>query len=98
EEAEVAERARSLGIPAEVLDRTQTAAKEPALEMNVAGAVYFPMDCHLAPQSLVAMLREKLQQMGVSFQWGAQFQSWKLSRRRVTGIRTLCGDFDAEEY
>src|SRR4051794_2417058 len=41
-EAAYAMRAQALGIPAEPLDARQTAALDPAITMDVAGAVYFP--------------------------------------------------------
>jgi D-amino-acid dehydrogenase len=98
EESEVAVRANALGIRAEVLDRSQTAAKEPDLEMDVAGSVYFPGDLHLTPQALLAVLREKLDEAGVHLEWGAEFRSWKFDRRRITSIVTSRGEFEAEEF
>src|SRR5580765_83208 len=47
EEAKMATQANSLGVPAEVLDAKKTAALDPGIRMEIAGAVYFPMDCHL---------------------------------------------------
>jgi transposase len=47
-------KARDLGIPAEVLDAAQTAKLDPGVRMNVAGSVYYPKDCHLAPARFMA--------------------------------------------
>ena len=49
EEGKMAEQARRLGVPAEVLDAKQTAALDPGVLMDVAGAIFFPKDCHLTP-------------------------------------------------
>jgi D-amino-acid dehydrogenase len=54
EEAKTADVARQLGVPAEVLDRNATEALEPALRFDIAGAVYYPRDCHLTPETLIA--------------------------------------------
>jgi len=49
DEAEFAKKANQLGVPAEVLDASQTASRDPNVRMNIAGSVYFPKDCHLSP-------------------------------------------------
>jgi D-amino-acid dehydrogenase len=98
EEAEVASRANELGVPAELLDRSQAAAKEPGIEMDVAGAVYFPRDCHLIPQDLMRTLRQRAQNLGVDLKWGSEFQSWRLDRTRITAAVTSTGALDAEEF
>src|SRR4051812_21616206 len=64
EEARTAARARELGVPAEVLDAKGAAGMEPEIRMDVAGAVYYPMDCHLSPGRLMAGLRK-----GVDVKW-----------------------------
>ena len=53
EESETAEMGRALGIAAEVLDANAVAALDPGIRMDVAGAVYFPQDCHLTPDRFV---------------------------------------------
>jgi D-amino-acid dehydrogenase len=98
EEAEVASRANSLGVPALVLDRTQAAGKEPGVEMDVAGAVYFPKDCHLTPRDLMRVLRGRAEGLGVGFRWETEFQSWRVGRGRVSAVRTSGGDLEAEEF
>src|SRR5207248_260833 len=54
DEARAAQQANQLGIPAEVLTPAQTSKLEPGIRFDIAGSVYFPQDCHLAPQRLVA--------------------------------------------
>ena len=49
--------ARALGVPAECSGRDEAAALEPELRLDVAGAVHYPLDCHLAPDRLMAALR-----------------------------------------
>ncbi len=69
EEARTAEQARALGIPAEVLEAKQAAALDPGATMRIAGAVYFPLDCHLAPARFMAALQSQLEQLGARFIW-----------------------------
>ena len=45
--------------PTIILDKRQLAAREPGIAMDVAGAVYFPLDCHLSPGRLMAVAAQK---------------------------------------
>ena len=40
--------------------------------MDVAGAVYFPKDCHLSPEQYLAALQRQCEQAGVKFVWNAE--------------------------
>jgi len=72
EEAKFAARANELGVPAEVLDAKQTAARDPGMTMDVAGSVYFPKDAHLSPNCFMAALKTQCLQMGVVFRWNVE--------------------------
>lgn len=98
EEAEAAHAARRLGMPAEVLSPAEAARRDPAVRMDVAGAVHFPEDCHLAPARLMAWLTDALQAAGVRFEWDAEVVGWRVHRRRVEAARTRRGDFAADEF
>ena len=60
EEAQVAREAHEIGLQAEVLDATAAALLDPAITLDVAGAVYFPQDCHLSPSRFMASLRRRV--------------------------------------
>lgn len=98
EEAEVAKRANALGIPAEVLTPEETARLEPNVRMDIAGAVYFPKDCHLSPNRFVAGLTKQLQAEGVTFHWGTEVTGWRASNGRVQSVITSQGELQADEY
>jgi D-amino-acid dehydrogenase len=103
EEAKTAELACSLGIPAEVLDAKQTAARDPAVRMDVAGAVYFPLDCHLVPARFMAALQQQCEQAGVKFIWSSEVADWKSAASvrvpRIRSITTSHGDeIEADEF
>ena len=85
EEVRTAELGRALGIAAEVLDARQVAALDPGIRMDIAGAVYFPQDCHLSPGSL----------RGASCRTGSRRRaSSSPGTPRVTGWRVEGGRHD----
>ena len=98
DEARVAERARALGIPAEVLDARQTAALEPDVPMNVAGSIYFPKDAHLTPERLMAALETQLKHLGADFHWSTEITGWRLQHGRLEAAVTPQGEITADEY
>lgn len=87
EEAKTAEQSRALGIPAEVLDAKQTAALDPGARLNIAGSVYFPLDCHLTPARFMAALQEQCEDVAVSFIWNKEVTDWQLDGHRVRSVK-----------
>jgi D-amino-acid dehydrogenase len=98
EESETAAMARKLGIPAEVLTSEQTAQLDPNITMDIAGAVYFPKDCHLSPQKFITGLTCDLEQRGVEFRWSAEVTGWRRGKSRIEAVQTSRGDVMADEY
>ena len=98
EEATNAARARELGIPAEVLDAKQTAALDPSVRMDIAGSVYFPRDCHLAPGKFMAALERECMRGGATFSYETEVTGWQTSGERIETVETKRGDFQADEY
>ena len=101
EERALADRANALGVPAEVLTPEAVARLDPGIDMDVAGAVYFPKDCHLAPGRLVAALTDALQREGATLRWGAEVTGWRRAAdgASVAGVRTADGaEAEADEY
>lgn len=98
EEAKMAEEAKRLGIPAEVLSAQQVAALEPGVRYDIAGAVYFPKDCHLNPQRFVQSLTDTLKSAGADLKFGARVEEWKTDGSRVTGVQTSTGFLQGDEY
>ena len=101
EETRGAEHARSLGVAAEVLSPAATAALEPNLRMTIAGSVYFPMDCHFAPERLMAVLAREVERAGVEVRYHTSVSAWRASGNRIAGVRTDRageGELTADEY
>lgn len=98
EEAELAHRARELGIPASVLDPQETAALDPNITMTVRGSVYYPKDCHLNPGQLIASLRSKIDSLGGKFVYGEHVVGWDERSGSLRAVRTSHGEFQADEF
>lgn len=100
EEAQAAERARELGIPAEVLDAKQTAALDPGATLDIAGSVFFPKDCHLTPGRFMAGLKQQAVALGVKFDWNVEVNDFRVGRERALGAAVLDGgaEIEADEF
>lgn len=98
EEAHVALRARELGLPAEVVSGARAATLDPGVRMAVAGAIYFPLDCHLSPQNLLATLLRRAHTAGVKFQWSTEVTHWRTASSRVTAVTTSNGEIPADAF
>jgi D-amino-acid dehydrogenase len=99
EESLTAEKARALGIPAEVLDAKQTAALDPAARMDIAGSVYFPKDCHFSPGEFMAALQAQLEKLGVRFLWQVAATGFKLQNNRIRAVELgHDGEIEGDEF
>ena len=98
DEAKTAEQARNLGIPAEVLTAGGTAALDPNITMDIAGSVYFPLDCHFSPDRFMATLQIAAANSGVQFNWETEVKGWQTTAGTVFSIETDRGKLSADEY
>lgn len=98
EEAHAAQAARQLDVPAEVLTPAQAAALDPGVTMDIAGAVHFPLDCHLAPQQFMAQLQQRLIERGAAFHWETNVLGWKKAGDQLIAVKTSRGDITADEF
>lgn len=98
EEAYMAAKARSLGIPAEVLDARQAAARDPGVTMDIAGAVYFERDCHLDPARYVTTLERRLRAAGVELLYDIDVTGWRKEGNRLASAHTTRGEIAAAEF
>ena len=101
EETKTAEYARRLGISSEVLTPSATAELEPNLRMAIAGSVYFPVDCHLAPERLMAVLAREVEAAGVEVSYDTGVDGWRSKGNRIEAVRTsgiVGAEVRADEY
>lgn len=97
EEAHMAEQARALGIPAEVLDAKATAKLDPAVTMDVCGSVYFPKDCHLSPGRFIAALEAELVRLGVNLLWETEVTGFEVEGQALKAVKTSRGPVGSHE-
>src|SRR5262249_4437243 len=97
-EARIAEQAKALGMPAEVLTAAGVAAREPDIRRRIAGGVYFPLDGHLVPGRLMAALRRETQRLGVELRHQTDVRGWRKQNGRIGAVETTAGVFEADEF
>ena len=98
EEERGAEQARKLGIPAEVLDAQGLAKLEPNICMDVAGAIYFPRDCHLTPNKFMARMKALVKDAGANVMWETDARGVKREGKHIRAVATSEGDIEADEF
>jgi D-amino-acid dehydrogenase len=97
EEGALAEKARQLGVPAEVLNRDAAAKLDPDVQMDIAGAIYFPKDCHLAPGRFMAGLKARLMECGANFVWNTEVIGFENAASKIKSVKTSRDEFVADE-
>jgi D-amino-acid dehydrogenase len=97
-EAHVAKHATELGLKTDVLGPKQTAALDPNIRMDIAGAVYFADDCHLVPGRFMAALKQQVKDLGVNVSWNTTARAWRHARGHIEALSTDKGDLQAAEY
>lgn len=98
EEAHTAGMARELGVEAVVLDAEEAQRREPTMRMSIAGAVLYPFDAHLTPQTFVAEITRRLVHAGVEFRWSTEATGWRTNGSRVHALRTRNGEIGADDF
>ena len=99
EEEKTAAYARGLGVPAERLDAAATAKLNPGARMNVAGSIYFPLDCHLSPRRFVSALQREVERLGVALRWKTEAAAFSTSGGRVSAVRLSNGEeIEGDEF
>ena len=97
-EAEVAAEAREIGLEAEVLDAAAAARLDPGITMDVAGAVYFPQDCHLDPARFMAALRRRVEALGGEITSGVEIDGIETKSGRVIALMGNGHRFEGDEF
>jgi D-amino-acid dehydrogenase len=98
EEMESAHLASQLGLDAEILSAAEAAQLNPGVELDIAGAVYYPQDCHLTPQRFMATLTRLLERRGVTWAWSTEVSGWRVRHRTIEAVQTNRGEIRADEY
>jgi D-amino-acid dehydrogenase len=98
EEAHVAKEASEIGLQAEILDAAATAKLDPDITMNVAGAVYFPQDCHLDPKRFMAEMRRRVLELGGIIESGVEIDGIETRDGKVTAVKGNGCRFEGRQF
>jgi D-amino-acid dehydrogenase len=96
-ESHLAQTAHQLGVPAQILSPTELARLEPNVTMDVAGAVYFPNDCHLSPNLFLSTLLRKISS-SCQFLSNTSVTGWKKTTAHISALITTEGEIPADEF
>ncbi|MFO7847029.1 MAG: FAD-dependent oxidoreductase [Balneolaceae bacterium] len=97
-EREIADKANSLGIPAETLSSEEVGEMEKDLSLDIVGATYYPKDAHLHPGSLMNGLKDLLMQRDVHFKYNTVATSLRTENGRVKEVKTGNGENLEADY
>jgi D-amino-acid dehydrogenase len=98
EEAEAAEYANALGVPAEVVSPARAAELDPDVRMDIRGAVFYPLDCHLTPMRLMASLLRLVEEGGVRLLWSTEITGWRTTAGRIGAAQSARGELAADAF
>ncbi|MBZ5858902.1 NAD(P)/FAD-dependent oxidoreductase [Flavihumibacter profundi] len=88
EEAHLAEKARSMGLDVDTLGRQAAQQLEPAVTLDVLGAVHYKCDAHLYPNKLNQQLLQHLQARGVRVITGTEITRIDSKQGKVSAVQT----------
>ena len=97
-ERELAETARGLGLPGEVLSAEETAKLEPGIRMNVAGSVYYPQDCHMVPDKVMSSLARMAESAGAKIEWNTAVTGFRSTNGCIHSVVSDGDEFAADEF
>ncbi len=98
EESLHAEKAMRYGLPTEILSPEEASKLDPNIQMDIAGAVLYPKDCHLSPNLFVDFLTNYLQENGVCFKWSSDDIKWNATSNQIAGIQSKGELIEGDEY
>lgn len=98
EEQDIAYHAHAMGMEANILSADEAQRMDPGVELDVAGAVHFPMDAHLTPNAFLSALYTHLREKGVVFHHQQSITNIQWEGRQITGVGTDDRLFEADEF
>jgi len=98
EEAEVSHAANEIGLKSQVIDAAAAAKLDPSVTMDIAGAVYFPEDCHLDPARFMAAMRQRVADLGGVFESGVEIDSIETRNGVVVSVSGGGRNFEGKRF
>lgn len=96
EETHLARRAQSLGLDVALLSQQQAQALEPAINLDILGAVHYRCDAHLHPNKLITQLIEYLKKAGVKFETNNAVEKIVMVGNVIKKVVTTNNSFEAD--
>ncbi len=97
-EAAFAREAMDLGVETEVCDAERLKELDPKVDLAVNGGVYFPLDCHMDPERLMAKLKEALVELGGELHNGVEVETLIKEGDRFVAARAKDGSEFAGDH
>jgi D-amino-acid dehydrogenase len=94
---EEAQRIRSVGLEAEILDATQVQELESDIRLDVVGGVLYPQDAHLDPARFVRALARLAEEGGVEIHSSTEVLGFTCSGESIATVRTTRGEIAVAE-
>ena len=91
------EKAKALGLDAELLDYQQLQSLEPQTKINGLGAIFFRCDAHLYPDKLMKSLLTHLHQQGVQLISNEEVKSFEKINTKISKVITAKNAYEADE-
>jgi len=96
-EKHLAAQAHIFGLKTELCTAAEVQAREPEVEVNVAGGVLYSDDCHVSPQKFMQSLYNYLQKTGVQFWLKSEVTGFEKAGNSITSVVTTNGKIDSDE-
>jgi D-amino-acid dehydrogenase len=97
EEVHLAEKAKQLGLDVQVLTAAEAQKLQPGIKLDIAGAVHYRCDAHLAPNVLMKQLVKHLEANGVTIVKNAEVTRIEHNGTKITKVHTAIQAWDADE-
>ncbi|MDN5200089.1 FAD-dependent oxidoreductase [Fulvivirgaceae bacterium BMA10] len=98
EESALAKKANKLGVKAEILSQQEAQSLDPSLQLDIAGAVYFPNDAFMTPHLFMERLQKKLEALGVNFRFNTLLKSINTSNNQINAVVVGNEELVADKY
>lgn len=98
EEVHLADKARSMGLEVEALNKQQAQALEPDVELDVLGAVHYQCDAHLYPGKLIPQLLAYLKANGVTIRDNSPVKRVVVSGGKIKKLVIDAGEISGDVF
>ena len=98
EEIHLAEKARTLGLDAEVLTPQQAQLLEPEVQLDISGAVHYHCDAHLYPNKLMEQLIQSITGNGGVIKANCSITSMDIENGRLKRVHAKKESFSADVF